>query len=54
MTPGGWIIMLVSVGSVTALFLWCIWKVLTTPGESDHVHGFEIETPDEVESRRKK
>lgn len=53
MNAGGWIIMLVSVGSVTSLFLWCIWKVLTTPGEEKHLHGFEIETPDEADSRRK-
>jgi len=47
MTLGGWIIMLLSVGGVTALFIWCIYKVLSTPGETEHVHGFEIETPDE-------
>lgn len=47
MTLGGWLIMLVSVGSVTILFIWCIWKVLTTPGETEHMHGFEFETPDE-------
>lgn len=46
MTLGGWIIMLVSVGSVTLLFGWCIWKVLTSEGEEDKLHGFEIEPPD--------
>ena len=46
MTLGGWIIMLVSTLSVTGLFVWCIWKVLTTEGEDEKVHGFEIETPD--------
>jgi len=46
MTLGGWIIMLVSVGSVTALFCWGIFKVLTTPEEEEKIHGFEIETPD--------
>lgn len=30
MTTGGWAIMLLSVGFVTTLFAWCIWKVLTT------------------------
>ncbi len=50
MTLGGWIIMLLSTGSVTALFLWCLWKVLTTPGETEKLHGFEFETPDEKES----
>ncbi len=47
MTAGGWLIMLVSVGLVLGLFGWCIHKVLTTPGETEHLHGFEFETPDE-------
>lgn len=46
MTAGGWIIMIASVGSVTALFVWCIYKVLTTPGEEEKIHGFEKEPPD--------
>jgi len=46
MTPGGWFVMLLSVGSVSALFLWCLWKVLRTPGEQDKLHGFSFETPD--------
>lgn len=49
MTTGGWIIMILSVGGATALFSWCLYKVLTTPGETKKVHGFEIETPDEKE-----
>ena len=41
--------MIISVGSVTALFVWSISKVLRTPVEySEKMHGFEIETPDEV------
>lgn len=47
MTIGGWIIMALSVGSVTGLFAWCLYKVFTTPGESEKIHGFEFETPDE-------
>ena len=46
MTAAGWAIMLLSVGSVTALFAWCIYTVLSTPGETEHVHGFEPDTPD--------
>jgi len=45
MTLGGWIIMLISVASVTSLFCWCIYKVLSTP-EEEKIHGLEIETPD--------
>jgi len=46
MTTLGWLIMLISVGSVTALLAWCIYKVLTIPEETEHIHGFEQETPD--------
>jgi NDP-sugar pyrophosphorylase family protein len=35
-----------SVGFVTGLFAWCIFKVVTTQDESEKVHGFEFETPD--------
>jgi len=35
-----------SVGTVTALFVWCIYKVLTIPDETEHLHGFESPTPD--------
>jgi hypothetical protein len=46
MTLGGWIVMVVSVGSVTGLFAWCIWRVLRDPGQARHLHGFEAEPPD--------
>ncbi|MCC6353049.1 MAG: hypothetical protein IT577_04135 [Verrucomicrobiae bacterium] len=51
MTAGGWVVLVASVGLVVALFAWCVWKVLTTPGESERVHGFEFETPDEKAER---
>lgn len=51
MTLGGWIVLVLSVGSVTTLFVWAIWKVLTTPGETERMHGFEFETPDEQQDR---
>lgn len=38
--------MLISVGTVTALLVWCVYKVLTIPKETEHIHGFEQETPD--------
>lgn len=47
MTVAGWIIMLVSIGTVSSLFFWCLYEVLKTPGEAERLHGFEIETPDE-------
>ena len=47
MTTGGLLIMIASVGTVTVLFGWCIWKVLTTPAETERVHGSGAQrTPD--------
>jgi hypothetical protein len=31
MTTGGWILMLSSVGAVTALTVFCFWKILAKP-----------------------
>lgn len=39
--------MLISVGFVTTLFTWCIFKVMTTSEKTEKMHGFEFETPDE-------
>jgi hypothetical protein len=51
MTAGGWIVMTMSVGGVVALFLWCLWKVITSPRETDHLHGAAgLETPDTIET----
>ena len=47
MTFGGWMVMILSVGSVSGLFLWCLWKVLMPPEKSEKLHGFSFETPDE-------
>jgi len=41
MTWGGWITMILSISVVTALLAWCVYKVLSTPGESEKIHGFE-------------
>lgn len=47
MTTGGWITMLLSVGFVTVLLVWCIYKVLSTPGEAEHLHAqMNIKPPD--------
>ncbi len=47
LTSLGWLFMLASVGGVTALLSWCIYKVIATPGASEHVHSqADIETPD--------
>ncbi|MFO1486643.1 MAG: hypothetical protein U1F71_25000 [Verrucomicrobiaceae bacterium] len=46
MTTPGLIVMLLSVSIVVSLFSWCIWKVLTTPHETEKLHGTDFETPD--------
>lgn len=46
MTTSGLLVMLTSVGTVAVLFGWCIWKVLTTPHEAEHLHAVELHTPD--------
>jgi hypothetical protein len=47
MTPGGWIVMFLSVGCVTALLVWCIYMVIATPGSAEHLHTqADIEPPD--------
>ena len=39
MNAGGWVMMLASVGGITTLLSWCIYKVIATPGASGHVHS---------------
>lgn len=51
MTTSGLLVMLFSVGTVSTLFVWCIVKVLTTPNETEKVHGVEFQTPDIAEDR---
>jgi hypothetical protein len=46
MTSAGLLVMLFSVSTVASLFGWCIWKVLTTPNETERLHGVEFDTPD--------
>ncbi len=46
MTPGGWIIMTLSVSGVTLFFGWTLYLVLTKKAESEHMHSTLDETPD--------
>jgi hypothetical protein len=46
MTSAGWMVMAFSVGTVTILFLWCVYKVLTAPEQTENVHRRELHTPD--------
>ena len=47
MTTSGWIVMTLAVGGMTSLLTWCIYKVMSTPGSTEHLHSqADIETPD--------
>ena len=49
METGGWIMMILSVGTVVSLFCWCLWQVLFR-GSGDtpeRLHGgLDIDTKD--------
>ena len=50
LTTPGWIIMLGSVGTVTAVFIWCLYRVLSPKTPPEHLHGIDdIETGDTEE-----
>jgi hypothetical protein len=50
MTVAGWVIMVLATGGMTALLVWCIYRVLATPGSAEHLHSqADIETPDREE-----
>jgi hypothetical protein len=51
MTIGGWITMLLSVGFVVVLFLWCIIKVLTAKPEGVSMAHIEPVEESEAEER---
>lgn len=46
MTTAGWIIMIVSVGGVTAFFAITLYLVLSKHGTEGQVHSTMEETPD--------
>ena len=46
MTPGGWMTMILSVGTVISLFVFCLVKVLREKNPSEHLHGLDIDTQD--------
>ena len=50
MSAGGWTLMIFSVGLVTCLLGWCVYKVVATPGSTEHLHTqADIEPPDTKE-----
>lgn len=53
MTFGGWITFALSTGSVTLLFVWCLWRVLSKKDSSDTSTAFDILEPEDDPERRK-
>ncbi|WP_428938810.1 hypothetical protein [Fontivita pretiosa] len=52
LTAAGWVVMLLSVGFVTALLIWCIYRVLRE-SSPEKVHSqVDIEPPDEAAERQ--
>ncbi|HMP84379.1 MAG TPA: hypothetical protein PKA41_16900 [Verrucomicrobiota bacterium] len=49
MTTAGWIIMFSSVGTVTLLFVWCLYRVLTHKADTEKLHGIEDITTDDLD-----
>ena len=49
MTPAGWIIMLSSVGTVTMLFVWCLYRVLAHQPPPETLHGIDDIVTDDLE-----
>jgi hypothetical protein len=49
MNLGGWITMIAAVGGMTGLLVWCVYKVVATPGSAEHLHSqADIEPRDKV------
>lgn len=47
MTASGWAMMIVSVGFVLCLTVFCFYRVLRTPKSTDHMHApLDIDTHD--------
>lgn len=47
MTLGGWLLMIIAVGGITGFLTWCVYRIVATPGATEHVHSqADIELPD--------
>lgn len=48
MTAAGWIIMLGSVGAVTLLFGWCLYRVFSHTAHPEKLHGIDDIVTDDL------
>jgi hypothetical protein len=47
MNLGGWILMTLGILGMTGLLIWCFYKIIHTPGSTDHLHSpVDIEPDD--------
>ena len=51
MTSGGWVSMIVSVGAVTVLFLWCLFKVFAHNPPAENILEDSLKDIDETGKR---
>jgi hypothetical protein len=50
MTTAGWTLLVLSCGTVTALVVFCFWRVLSLPRASEEIHApLDIDTGEEDE-----
>jgi len=50
MTAMGWFLMIISVGGVSTLTVYCFWRVLTAPKTKGHIHApLDIDTGERLE-----
>lgn len=47
MTAAGWWVMGFAVVGMTGLLVWCVWKVVSTPGATGHLHSPADIEPDD-------
>jgi hypothetical protein len=53
MTPGGWINLLLSVGFVTVLFIYCLVRVMRGPGARHEHELAHVEPLDQDKTRQR-
>lgn len=52
MTSAGLLLMIIAIGGMTALLGWCIYKVVSTPESTQHLHSpLDIDAGDKSAQR---
>ena len=51
MTSGGWVSMIISVGAVTVLFVWCLFKVLAHNPPAENILEDSLKDIDEIDKQ---